>query len=102
MRVDNDSGDVIAKVMQTITEFYGVDSNDVVSQRRSALVHQARCMGMYLAKKNGADTHEIGRSFGRRDHTIVEAVCRNMVRKVAEDAQHAALVHDLESLRTTR
>jgi chromosomal replication initiation ATPase DnaA len=54
---------------------------------------------MYLAHTAGADSRQIGRRFGGRDHTIVEAVCRNMARISASDTHCRALVLRLEHLR---
>lgn len=90
----------IGAALEVITAFYGVRRKDIVSQRRSSLVHKARCMGMYLAKKTGADARAIGRRFGGRDYTIVEAVCRNMARMIADDRGQAALLRDLEVMHT--
>lgn len=99
MGADDEAEGAIGDVLDAVTAFYSVALMDVLSGRRSSLVHHARCMGMYLAQKAGADAHAVGRRFGGRDPSIVEAVCRNMTRKVADDARHAALVRDLEKRR---
>lgn len=96
---DVEAEDAIDDVLDVITGFYGVRLIDVLSQRRSSQLHNARCMGMYLAQKAGAGARQIGRRFGGRDHTIVEAVCQNMAREATDNVLQAALVRDLEVMR---
>lgn len=92
-------GDAIGDALKVATAYYGVDPADVLSARRSARVHEARCMGMFLAQRAGADVHQIGRRFGGRDPSIVAAVCRNMFCKTASNRRLRVLARKLEVLR---
>lgn len=97
--MDDVTEDAIDDVLEIITEFYGVSLEDVLSPRRSAQVHTARCVGIYLAHKAGADPHEIGERF-RRNHAIIAVVCRNMSHKVSTDYHHRRLIRDLDVIRS--
>lgn len=94
----DETEDAIDDVLDVITEFYGVSLEDVLSRRRSVRVHTARCVGIYLAHKAGADPFEIGQRF-HRDHAIIAAVCRNMSNKTLTDFHHRRLIRDLDVIR---
>jgi chromosomal replication initiation ATPase DnaA len=97
--MDESKDDVIDDVLDVITAFYGVTLRDVLSARRSARVHTARCVGIYLAHKAGLDSHQIGQRFGGRDHTIIEAVCRNTADNASTDLHQRRLLRDLDAKR---
>lgn len=66
----------IADIQETVAALYGFSVTDLLSDRRHAMVVLARHVAIYLAKKlTTRSLAEIGRRFGRRDHTtIIHAV----------------------------
>jgi chromosomal replication initiator protein len=69
---------MIASIQQRVAEYYDIPLIEMTSKRRSRGVARPRQVAMYLSKQ--LTTHslpEIGRRFGKRDHTtVIHAVRR--------------------------
>ncbi len=62
----------VDKIQNTVSNFYNITLNDMLSQRRSRPLARPRQIAMYLAKKlTTRSLPEIGRRFANRDHTTV-------------------------------
>lgn len=62
----------VARIKAAVGNYYGVDVIDITSNRRTAEVVKPRQVAMYLAKTlTTRSLSEIGRFFGRRDHTTI-------------------------------
>ncbi len=62
----------VDKIQNTVSNFYNISLNDMLSQRRSRPLARPRQIAMYLAKKlTTRSLPEIGRRFANRDHTTV-------------------------------
>lgn len=91
-----DDEDAIDDAIEVVTAFYGVSAEDVTSSRRQRDVHKARCVGMYLAARSGADIEEIGRRFGGRPPNTVLDVCRTFESQAEFDVMQLALLRELQ------
>jgi len=71
---------VSVKDIQTaVAEYYDVRVSDILAHRRTADITMPRHVAMYLTKKlTHRSLPEIGRLFGRRDHTTVLHACRKI------------------------
>ena len=62
----------VDKIQNTVSSFFNISLNDMLSQRRSRPLARPRQIAMYLAKKlTTRSLPEIGRRFANRDHTTV-------------------------------
>ena len=62
----------VDKIQNTVSNFFNISLNEMLSQRRSRPLARPRQIAMYLAKKmTTRSLPEIGRRFANRDHTTV-------------------------------
>jgi chromosomal replication initiator protein len=60
------------KVIEAVTQFYGVSQEELIGRRRNKEIIRPRQVAMYLARKETqASLPEIGALLGGRDHTTV-------------------------------
>ena len=87
----------IDEIIRKVTDHYGVNLTDMLSARRTRSIARPRQVAMYLSKKlTSKSLPEIGRRFGKRDHTtVIHAV------KKIEDLQSVEnqIAKDIEVLR---
>lgn len=89
-------GHVIHFIKQTVSAFYGVQIEDMVSNRRQKNVASARQIAMYLSIKLTPTTYtRVGSMFGGRDHTTVLHAVQKY-RKLIENSPEVA--EEIESL----
>jgi chromosomal replication initiation ATPase DnaA len=61
----------LTQMIRDLAAFSGFTVEQLTGTDRTYPVVQVRQYGMYLARKAGFSRSEIGRAFGRRDHTTV-------------------------------
>lgn len=62
----------VKNIQQVVADHYKVDVKDILAHRRTSDIVLPRHVAMYLTKKlTHRSLPEIGRLFGRRDHTTV-------------------------------
>ena len=62
----------VDKIQNTVSNFFNISLNDMLSQRRSRPLARPRQIAMFLAKRlTTRSLPEIGRRFANRDHTTV-------------------------------
>ncbi len=62
----------VDKIQNTVSNFFNISLNEMLSQRRSRPLARPRQIAMFLAKKmTTRSLPEIGRRFANRDHTTV-------------------------------
>ena len=93
----NDRRVTIEEIQKQVASHFNVRISDMHSARRARSVARPRQVAMYLAKQlTSRSLPEIGRKFGRRDHTTV----MHAVRKVEELRGHdTTFDEDVELLR---
>jgi len=77
----------IKAIRDAVCRHYGLQMNDLVSGRRAREVARPRLVGMYLATVRSLP--EIGRHFGKRDHTTVIHAVRTIEALCLRDADLA-------------
>lgn len=69
----------VRDIQDAVAEHYGVCVSDMLAHRRTVDIVMPRHVAMYLTKKlTHRSLPEIGRLFGRRDHTTVLHACRKV------------------------
>jgi chromosomal replication initiator protein len=75
-------------IQQVVADYYKVDIDSLLSQRRTMEITYPRQIAMYLCKElTDASLKTIGRSFGGRDHTTVMSACRKIATDLTVDRQ---------------
>jgi chromosomal replication initiator protein len=92
----------IKEIQRAVCDRYGLDINELLSDRRDRCYTYPRQVAMWLSRKLTANSLPgIGRRFGNRDHTTVLHAFRKIedLRQTDPDAYRAAemLLRDLAS-----
>lgn len=88
----------IRSIQRVVCRHYGVTLADLLSPRRHASIVLPRHVAIYLARKlTERSLPEIGRRFGRRDHTTALSAVRRINRMIGRDAAFAAEIAALQS-----
>jgi chromosomal replication initiator protein len=84
----------IDQIQKKVAEHFDVRIADMTGKRRTANIAFPRQVAMYLARRHTkASLHEIGETFGRRDHGTVLHACKTVsVRMKKEDQVRRAIV----------
>ena len=78
---------------------YGVKQKDLQSKSRKQAIVQARQIAMFLCHKYTDVTYtQIGRDFGKRDHSTVLHACNQVARRMGVDKDYRKDVEELESI----
>ena len=87
----------VEEIQRRVAEHYNIRLSDLIGPKRTRIFVRPRQMAMYLCKTLTARSlPEIGRHFGKRDHTTVI----HAIRKIEELTIHdAGIAQDLEILR---
>ncbi len=89
----------IEEIQRKVAEHYNIRLSDLIGPRRVRVIARPRQVAMYLAKQlTTRSLPEIGRHFGRRDHTTVMHGVRRIEELKARDHQ---IAEDVELLRRT-
>jgi len=87
----------IDEIIRKVTDHYGVNLTDMLSARRTRSIARPRQVAMYLSKKlTSKSLPEIGRRFGKRDHTTVIHAVKKIEELQSIDNQ---ISNDIEVLR---
>lgn len=89
----------ISRIIEVVTDFYGVKLTDLQSKRRQKSIAHPRQVCMYLARTHTRlSLEEIGGYFGGRDHTTVMHAVKTIKAKKEQDEEFARELTILESL----
>jgi chromosomal replication initiator protein len=78
----------IDQIQKKVAEHFDVRLADMTSKRRPANIAFPRQVAMYLARRNTkASLHEIGETFGGRDHGTVLHACKTVSVRMKKDDQ---------------
>ena len=76
----------IDDITVAVGKHYGIKVRDICSKGRKAQQVQARQVAMYLCHKyTGLSYAQIGRAFGKRDHTTVMHSCQQVSRRMSTE-----------------
>lgn len=86
----------LEKIKRVSAGFFDVKESDIASSKRSRSVVFPRQVAMYLSRELTSESlQEIGRAFGKKDHTTVLHACRKIERLFHTDRHQASLVEKL-------
>lgn len=69
----------VARIKSEVAGFYGIQSRDLDSEQRGREIARPRQIAMYLARELTLKSYpNIGRQFGKRDHTTVMHGCKRI------------------------
>ena len=89
----------VDKIQNTVSNFYNISINDMLSQRRSRPLARPRQIAMYLAKKmTTRSLPEIGRRFSNRDHTTVIHAVKTITRLSENDEEMKKNIEQIKVL----
>jgi chromosomal replication initiator protein len=89
----------VDKIQNTVSNFYNIPLNEMLSQRRSRPLARPRQIAMYLAKKmTTRSLPEIGRRFANRDHTTVIHAVKTITRLSEKDDEMKKNINQIKSL----
>ena len=81
----------LSEIQDAVCRWYRVSRTDMLSHRRERSVARPRQIGMYLARHLTTRSYpEIGRFFGKRDHTTAMHAARTIERLKEIDAEMTA------------
>jgi chromosomal replication initiator protein len=86
----------IERIQQTVSERFGISTNELCSEKRSQNIVYPRQVAMYLSRElTDSSLPKIGREFGGRDHTTVIHATSKITRLIREDRSVYNLVQEL-------
>ena len=89
----------VDKIQNTVSNFFNISLNEMLSQRRSRPLARPRQIAMFLAKKlTTRSLPEIGRRFANRDHTTVIHAVKTITRLSEKDEEMKKNLIQIRSL----
>ena len=89
----------IDKIQNVTSNFFGINLDEMLSQRRSRPLARPRQMAMYLAKKlTTRSLPEIGRKFANRDHTTVIHAVKTIDKFLKNDEKMRTNIEEIKSI----
>ena len=86
----------IERIQQTVSERFGISTDELCSDKRSQNIVYPRQVAMYLSRElTDSSLPKIGREFGGRDHTTVIHATSKISRLIREDRSVYNLVQEL-------
>ena len=89
----------VDKIQNTVSNFFNISLNDMLSQRRSRPLARPRQIAMFLAKRlTTRSLPEIGRRFANRDHTTVIHAVKTITKLSEKDEEMKKNLIQIKSL----
>ena len=89
----------VDKIQNTVSNYFNISLNDMLSQRRSRPLARPRQIAMFLAKKlTTRSLPEIGRRFANRDHTTVIHAVKTITKLSEKDEEMKKNLVQIKSL----
>ena len=86
-------------ITSAVCQRYGTKPKDLTSKSRKQAIVQARQIAMFLIHKYTETTYsQIGRMFGKRDHSTVLYACNQVGRRIGVDKNFRRDVEELEGI----
>ncbi len=88
----------ITKIKKTVSNYYGITPQQLISKNRTRNITNARHIAMYLCRKMlDASYKEIGKEFGKRDHSTVMNACVKVEKNIKTNPLYQKVVEDIET-----
>ncbi len=89
----------VDKIQNTVSGFFNISLNEMLSQRRSRPLARPRQIAMYLSKKmTTRSLPEIGRRFANRDHTTVIHAVKTITKLSQENEEMSKNINQITNL----
>ena len=89
----------VDKIQNTVSNYFNISLNDMLSQRRSRSLARPRQIAMFLAKRlTTRYLPEIGRRFANRDHTTVIHAVKTITKLSEKDEEMKKNLIQIKSL----
>lgn len=89
----------IDDVVAAISQHFGVKGKDLISKSRKQAIVLARQTAMYLIQKyTELPYSQIGKHFGKRDHSTVLYSCNQVAHRIANDKKFRKEIEELEAV----
>ena len=89
----------IDDIMSAVSQHFGVKNKDLTSKSRKQTIVVARQTAMFLVHKyTEAPYSQIGRSFGKRDHSTVLYSCNQIAHRIGVDKDFRKEIEELEAV----
>ena len=89
----------VDKIQNTVSNFFNISLNEMLSQRRSRPLARPRQIAMYHAKKmTTRSLPEIGRRFANRDHTTVIHAVKTITKLSQENQEMSKNISQITNL----
>ena len=86
-------------VQETVAKYFNIDAKDLRGSKRNNEVAFPRQIAMYLCRKVAQmSLPQIGKDFGKRDHTTVMHACTKIEQEIKENLNTKLIVESVESL----
>lgn len=86
-------------VQETVAKYFNIDAKDIRGSKRNNEVAFPRQIAMYLCRKVAQmSLPQIGKDFGKRDHTTVMHACTKIEQEIKENLNTKLIVESVESL----
>lgn len=84
-------------IKNAVSQEFGIKPADLESSKRSKEIVLPRHVAMYLCREvAGLSYKQIGKEFGKRNHTTVMAACEKMAKELQENQELGELVDKIE------
>ena len=88
-------GVVIENILEKVSFTFGVEPEQLKSERRDASINNARQAAMYIIREiTGLSQDEIGKVFGR-NHSTVNNSLKNVQQKMSSDTKYKNLINEI-------
>ena len=89
----------VDKIQNTVSNYFNISYEEMLSQRRSRPLARPRQIAMYLSKKlTTRSLPEIGRRFSNRDHTTVIHAVKTITRLSEKDEEMKKNINEIRNL----
>ena len=94
---DNKANITVSYIQETVSDFYKVTLDELLSKRRTKPLTTYRHIAIYLCRKLLEDSlEEIGEKFGGRDHSTVMNGCDKVCKLIETNEEKAAEIKSIE------
>ena len=89
-------------VQDTVAKYFNIDVKDIRGSKRNNEVAFPRQIAMFLCRKVAQmSLPQIGKDFGKRDHTTVMHACNKIEQEIKDNLNTKLIVDSIESLLLT-
>jgi len=83
-----------SRAIQTaVADYFGIETEDLVSQKRTKALVQPRQIAMYMCRELTAMSYsDIAQAFNRGDHTTVIHACRQIEKIIEKDGEEKRMI----------